>query len=472
MFSFQAHSQTEWITVYKMYPTEGSRLKYTLNIIDTPGFGDTRGIERDASIVDQIHKLFSANDGHGVLFIDAVCFIVKAPDARLTVVQHYIFSSIMSLFGKDIESNISTLITFADGGAPAVLASLTESKLPFGEKFKFNNSALFAENKLDAKTSFSQMFWEMGCKSFDNFFEHIILLQTKSLSQTKNVLDEREQLKTVISNILPQVTAGLSKLSELKQQIGIFENYKNEIADNQNFEYTVEETRQQKLDLPKGQRVTNCIQCNVTCHENCKIADDDEKKNCWAMDTEGKCRICDGNCIWSEHKNTPYIFKYVTEPVTKTYADMKKRYEIASGHKLTHEKYIEELNDDVDAMHFSLLGRINEMNRCKTRLKEIALKPDPLSAVEHLDLMIHSEKSEKQPGYFNRIKMLEEMKRMALVDKDIERLGQHMKNTKENMLTAMGKVLKPSKKVKTKAGGNAFNRGFQTVKNNLWKIVN
>ena len=457
--------------MYKIYPIEGSRLNYTLNIIDTPGFGDTRGIQRDGTIVEQIHELFSANDGHGVLFIDAVCFIVKAPDARLTVVQHYIFSAIMSLFGKDIESNICTLITFADGGAPAVLASLTESKLPFGEKFKFNNSALFAENKLDAKTSFSQMFWEMGCKSFENFFEHISQLETKSLSQTKNVLDEREQLKSVISNILPQVTAGLSKLSELKQQIGIFEKYKNEIADNQNFEYTVEETRQEMLPLPEGEHVTNCIQCNVTCHEKCMIADDNEKIKCWAMDTEGKCRICSGNCIWSEHKNTPYIFRYITETVTKTYAEMKERYETASGHKLTHEKYIEELNDDVDELLFDLLDRINEMNRCKTRLKEIALKPDPLSAVEHLDLMIQSEKSEKQPGFFNRIKMLEEMKKMALVDKDIERLGQDMKDTRENIKTVMGKDLNPTKKVNKKPGRNAFNRCFQTVKNNLLKLV-
>lgn len=96
----QAISQTEWITVYKIYPKEGSRLNCTLNIIDTPGFGDTRGIERDNAIVDQIRHLFSAQGEQGVLYIDAVCFIVKAPDARLTVVQRYIFSSIMSLFGK------------------------------------------------------------------------------------------------------------------------------------------------------------------------------------------------------------------------------------------------------------------------------------------------------------------------------------------------------------------------------------
>lgn len=122
-------------------------MNFTLNIIDTPGFGDTRGIERDQGIINQIRQLFSSKGDKGVLFIDAVCFIVKAPDARLTVSQRYIFSSIMSLFGKDIESNICTLITFADGAEPPVLASLKEANLPFGSTFQFNNSALFAENK-------------------------------------------------------------------------------------------------------------------------------------------------------------------------------------------------------------------------------------------------------------------------------------------------------------------------------------
>lgn len=452
--------------MYKIYPTEGSRLKYTLNIIDTPGFGDTRGIERDGAIIDQIRQLFSSKDGHGVLFIDAVCFIVKAPDARLTVVQHYIFSSIMSLFGKNIEANICTLITFADGGEPAVLASLTESKLPFGKKFKFNNSALFAESELNAQTSFSQMFWEMGCKSFDSFFEHIFQLNTKSLSQTKDVLDEREQLKTIISNILPQVTAGLSKLSELKQQVAIFEKYKNQIAENQNFEYTSEETKQEMIDLPKGQHVTNCIHCNVTCHENCMIAYDDEKNRCWAMDREGNCRICVDKCIWSQHKNTPYIIKYVTETVTKTYADMKKRYENATGLKLTHENYIKELNSDVDEMILKLFKMINEMNSCKTRLKEIALKPDPLSAVEHIDLMIQSEKSEKRPDFANRIQMLEEMKKIALVDKEIGKLEENLKAVRQNMQTVMGSNSPSAKRTRS----NVFNRFFSTRKTSVLRL--
>lgn len=211
------------------------------------------------------------------MFIDAVCFIAKAPDARLTVVQKYIFSSIMSLFGKDIESNICTLITFADCGKPLVIVSLKESNLPFGLTFNFNNSALFPKNKGLTHSTLSQTFWEIGCSSFDRFFRQIQQLETRSLCQTKNVLDEREQLKTVISNIRPQISAGLSKLSELQQQLDIFKRYQNEMKDNQNFEYEVNEIKQEMIHLPKGQNTTICLECNFTCHENCSIADDKEK---------------------------------------------------------------------------------------------------------------------------------------------------------------------------------------------------
>lgn len=319
----QAVSQTEWITVYKIVPQKGSRLNYTLNIIDTPGFGDTRGIHRDQITVDQIRHLFSEKGERGVLFIDAVCFIVKAPEARLTVSQKYIFSSIMSLFGKDIESNICTLITFADGAEPTVLASLKEAKLPFGSNFRFNNSALFAENQ-NLASSLSPMFWDMGCKSYQNFFAELHKFETRSLSQTKDVLQEREQLKTIIVSILPQVKAGLSKLSELRNQLDIFRKHSDEIENNKDFEYETEETKQMLVDLPPGQHVTNCLHCHYTCHDNCIYADDEQKRKCYVM-VNGFCTVCSEKCEWIKHKNTPFIYSFSVEKVKKTYTDMKKK---------------------------------------------------------------------------------------------------------------------------------------------------
>lgn len=414
--------------------------------------------------MDQIRQLFSAQGDQGVLDIDAVCFIVKAPDARLTVVQKYIFSSIMSLFGKDIESNICTLITFADGTNPPVIASLNESKLPFGSTFNFNNSALFAENNNLKQNMLSPMFWKMGCSSFDTFFKHIKELKTKSLRQTKSVLDERDHLKTVILNIRPQVTAGLSKLSELQTQLDIFERFKNEIKQNENFEYEVEEIVQIMIDLPKGQHVTNCINCHVTCHKECQIPDDQSKRRCAAINLfTGYCRVCPDKCYWSMHKNTPYIFEYIPKKVKKTYAEMKKRHEDALGRTLTHEKYIEQLTSDLEEMFEEINSMMNEMNNCKSRLKEIALKPDPLSTVEHINLMIQSEETERKQGYVNRIKMLREFERMARVDEDVANFSQDINVTRETIRKLTGKNL-PNRKGNRK---NVIVRSYEYVRKKM-----
>ena len=61
--------------------------------------------------------------------------------------------SVLSIFGKDVLENIRVLVTSADGQQPPVLQAINASGVPCPETkdglqihFKFNNSALFADN--------------------------------------------------------------------------------------------------------------------------------------------------------------------------------------------------------------------------------------------------------------------------------------------------------------------------------------
>ena len=102
----QAHSQTQWITVYTFQKMEGSTVPYTLTIVDTPGFGDTEGLERDKQIATQIKEFFSIHGEGGIDHLDGILFVTQAALARLTQTQEYIFESILANFGKDIAGNI------------------------------------------------------------------------------------------------------------------------------------------------------------------------------------------------------------------------------------------------------------------------------------------------------------------------------------------------------------------------------
>ncbi|XP_060940449.1 uncharacterized protein LOC133018152 [Limanda limanda] len=153
----EAESQTPQVTVYKLNHQEGFKIPFSLTIVHIPEeIGD---IERDKKIVEQLRNLFSAEED-GVSEIDAVCFVAQASLARLTPRQTHMFDSVLSIFGKDVAENIQILVTFADGQHLSVLEAINAADVPCPKTteglpvhFKFNNSALFAQNKSCAAES-------------------------------------------------------------------------------------------------------------------------------------------------------------------------------------------------------------------------------------------------------------------------------------------------------------------------------
>jgi hypothetical protein len=275
---------------------EGSKIDYDLNIIDTPGFGDTRGIIRDKAIVDQIREFFTTPGDRGISFLDAVCFVTQAPLARLTPPQRYIFDAIMSVFGQDIASNIYVLITFADGNDPPVRSALKAAHVPFQGSYKFNNSALFASSGKSDEASFGNLFWKMGQESFRIFLEGLVLVESRSLQLTAEVLQIRKCLEATIQGLQPQITEGMNRLNTIRQEREILEKHKTDIAANRNVHYEVEEMHMRKIDLHAGEYVTNCLTCHRTCHFPCAITDDKDKRGCAAM-RNGSCTVCPNTCV-------------------------------------------------------------------------------------------------------------------------------------------------------------------------------
>ncbi|KAH3806732.1 hypothetical protein DPMN_135056 [Dreissena polymorpha] len=354
--------------------------------------------------------MFSQSEPRGVVKIDAVCFLIKAPDARLTPIQSFIFQSIMSIFGKDIEKNICSLITFSDGLDPPVLAALLESGLPFGQLFTFNNSALFASNTDLSQMSLAPMFWEMGLLSFRNFFRHLDTLSTKSLQLTTET--ERKIIEATVRNIEKNLEIGLLMLQTLKTEQKIFEDSISAIKDNADFTYEVVTTQQITQDLPEGVHVTNCTDCHFTCHEKCKYANNADKIKCSAM-KDGYCKICPDKCFWQKHENAKYIFIIKQVKETKTFADKKRKYEEATGMMLTHEKVIEQIGKELDKMVDVIEDMLMTVKNCNERLNEIDLRPNKLSMIQHIDLMIKNEEMQRKTGYLERIVVLKHFQERA-----------------------------------------------------------
>jgi len=435
----QANSQTKEITAYTFYPMKGSAIPYTLTIIDTPGFGDTEGLKRDKFITSQIKEFFSIPPPNGIDHLDGIGFVTQASLARLTPPQEYIFNSVLSIFGNDVSKNIFMMLTFADGQQPPVLEAIKKANIPSDKYFKFNNSALFAENK-ETKESFDAMFWKMGFLSFQNFFAEFAKTESVSLRLTKEVLNEREQLQTLIEGLNPQITKGLNKIEEMRQEELVLQHHVKEIETNKDFTYEVEVTKPRYVNLKgTGRHTTTCLKCNYTCHQDCKIADDCEKRRCWAMDKRtGDCRICTLNCIWSDHKNLPYLIEYETVTEIRTSADLQAKYETAISGKSKVEGMIQQLEEFLQGVHTSVMTMINRAQQSLRRLDEIALKPNPLTQVQYLELLIESEKNEAKPGWKQRVQYFEEAKRHALILSKVKDAKEAQKMIQGNVRSGEG----------------------------------
>ncbi|XP_071944801.1 uncharacterized protein [Antedon mediterranea] len=423
----QATSQTTSITSYTIHHQNDFQVPYTLTIIDTPGFGDTSGISRDKEITKQIHSFFSTTGVGGIDHIDAIGFVAQASLARLTPTQKYVFDSILSLFGKDIADNIFILVTFADGQKPPVMVGIKEAELPYKGYFKFNNSALFAQNRTDGEVpedeendeeeeeggGFDNMFWQMGEKSFKLFFNKLGAIETKSLVLTKDVLDERSQLETYIVGIQNGIQTGLNKLEQLKIEDEVLRQHQKDIDRNRNFKYTVEEEKATFEKIPTGTYITNCITCNRTCHCPCYIPDDDSKSKCSAMRGSDNCAVCANKCHWTMHKNMTYQIVIERHTVEKNSEDLKKRYENAKGAKMSAQQIMNKMSEEFEDVQYDVLELTEDIRKSLNRLQEIALLPNPLSSVEYIDILIQNAKDEAKPGWMEYVKQLHDLRENA-----------------------------------------------------------
>lgn len=111
-----SESQTEEITCYHISDVRGNEKgpPCHVKIIDTPGFGDTRGPAADEAIVKKFEHLFK----HEVHELDCVLLVVKAGESRWTSSNRYVYDRIQEMFGKDAESRFVLMCTHADGAPP------------------------------------------------------------------------------------------------------------------------------------------------------------------------------------------------------------------------------------------------------------------------------------------------------------------------------------------------------------------
>ncbi|KAL1248233.1 hypothetical protein QQF64_021551 [Cirrhinus molitorella] len=410
----QAHSQTSRITVYGFYLQESS---IDLTIIDTPGYGDTRGINLDKEIAVSLLDLSkSAEDIHE---IHAVCLVMMAQQIRLSDRQQYIFDAVQSLFGNDIAENIVLLFTNSNGKRPNLaLAAVKEAeiKCAVNDKnqpvfFLFDNcqsDTYDEDDEQDAEhEKICNQSFKLSFRGMAQLFKFLDTIQPKSLQRTQNVLQKRKQLEANVSNLRLRVQMMELKQNELKQTQEALEENKQDVKENKNFEYEVDVPYKVKVDIDPSK--ASMAMCCTVCEENCHYP------GCWWVSNiswcsvmkNDHCTVCTKKCKYTEHVKHPKIYQISTKKEKRTYEDLKKKYEDKIGDCVF---VVKKLKEELHELEKEKIKLVNEAFHCVQTLQEIALNADSAFTLQHIDFLIEKLKEIKEP---EKAKTLENIKKRA-----------------------------------------------------------
>ncbi|XP_063051966.1 uncharacterized protein LOC134446532 [Engraulis encrasicolus] len=415
----QSESQTLDIIVYELFGFEGQVLPFSLTLIDTPGYGATQGTREDDIVTARLYDLFQSPDG--VEEIAAVALVVQASTNRLSDRLRYIFNSVMSLFGKDMEKNIILLISNSDGMTPTnVFTALKEANVKFAKNeknqpinFLFNNCQDKHRTEEDEDAlEFAFKISRKGMTGFKNFLK---TNKPQNVEESRKVLRERSRLTACIQNLQARIDCIALKQTEIKQTR---ESVKKCDKGMQEFVFVLDEVYKEEEPIGSGWWVlglfndgaTRCTHCKENCHyPGCIFAPSAGK--CEVM-KRGRCTSYTNKCPVSCHVKDKKMYVTKTRRVKMTVKEVEEKYGLhIEEHKTSKERnlsLLEYLEKQLRDLKHNMSQLLDEAFHHVVRLDEIALITNSLSTHVHLDGLI---KVMKEEGEEDKAKRLEEVQK-------------------------------------------------------------
>jgi len=171
-----------------------------------------------------------------------VCLVINSNGNYNNAIIN-IWTSIISLLGKDVGDSFIPMFTFCYNKKPQILEYLLNDNSIFqksiynqikkkeGSYFKFNNSAIFENNKNE---KYVELFWEYAMNNIKLFFAKLSAFNPKSLNNTRDTLNLREKIQNKISALKLKFEQNLTLLEALKELLSRIKKYKDLINDTKN----------------------------------------------------------------------------------------------------------------------------------------------------------------------------------------------------------------------------------------------
>ena len=359
--------------------------KYTVNLIDTPGIGDTRGIQQDDSNMEGIlsHLTFYKE-------IHVILILLKPNNARLGIFFKHCIQQLLAHLHKDAARNIAfvftnTRSTFYEPGEtlPSLRKLLLEKQMGIeavnsnifcfdNEAFRFLACTLQGVNFPPDVTADFEKSWEKACKETQRLLKFTHNLSPHKVFNTISLNDARRiivSLSRPLQEFAEVIKKNIKQMEDQKSQAESFGKDAQEFASKLKFDGITLE--QKTLGFPRTVCThDNCVEfvpCgkdNITqknyktwCHEHCglggsvrpEVVGDERLMGCAAMNGNNVCNKCGHSYNIHMHRTYDMVKvkkEFISTAVQEKIDRAKTEKQKAEMRKQEFEKLVTELKEE------------------------------------------------------------------------------------------------------------------------------
>ena len=374
-------------------------------ILDTPGLCDTEGLKKDDENLDKIVKAAISIEK-----LSGIILIMNGTTSRVNNNIKHIINKFNGFFPDSIMKNIIVVFTCCREET-CNFKSLDQLGINPKKIIYMNNSAFSVDpHKYNMNTD-----------------EILHLEWTKSMEQSKNIIDEIKQLSAtstfefsqmfkIRNNIKSKLHDSKMKIIELQKIQDEYTHVKN-LADihgatSEQFKnYTVQKNVQKEVFFETKYHSTICGKCNKVCHSNCGLDEIPEKahggiENCRCFGFGGSnCNVC--GCDTSTHYHDRKDSKLQTVTLDEELTEIKDKYlaeiqqkEMATQKMSDHELVIKGIESSIQQLKKDIYHDVKELKKICKKYNLVNDLMDTILIMEQEKLLLKTVESQKTAQEF------------------------------------------------------------------------
>jgi hypothetical protein len=379
--SRQDLSQTQFCHVYKLQIQIEDKT-FTLCIMDTPGFGDVRGIQQDDGNSNKIIETISKTTE-----LNAIILMLNGAEPRVNERIKYIIQRINGILPNVVKDNLMIVLSNTRISSNLDVNSLG-IEVPSERVFSIDNFIFSIDLAKLSETQIRQINIEFqNLKEKVNLFiKMAISLKPTSSNNFREIMEKRDELKTEISRLILSLENSIKTQKHHERFLIEFKNKENSSNDQIDITLCKEIPILYLSKVSTKYYNTHCTVCYNTCHEECLLEEissigDNKFKKCLAFNSEDYCNVCPHSYKYHVHVRHIYIKKTQTKNVfdqqftarmNKENNSISKKREI----RKQFETQAKEIKEEINNFEISILNALDTLNSLCSNfniMKEIEL---------------------------------------------------------------------------------------------------